>query len=80
MKEIKVQHKQIMTQQQKLDIEKWICLQTLQLMEKLSAHPIDGSFEEKSIIAVKLSVYSEIAGLMSGELIVSDDYTELRPA
>lgn len=69
-----------MTKEQKLDIERWICLQTLQLMEKLSAHPSIMSFEEKSIVAVKLLIYAEIAGLMSGELIVNDDYTGLKPA
>jgi hypothetical protein len=69
-----------MTKEQKLDIERWISLQILKLMKKLSEQPSIMSFEEKATIAEKLSVYSEMAGLLSGTLVVKDDFSGLKPA
>lgn len=67
-----------MTKEQKLDIERWISIQVLKL-QKAKWHECRSQAEDL-ILQAKIDTYEEIRMLLDGKLIVSDDYTELRPA
>lgn len=66
-----------MTKQQKLDIERWVELQKM-INDKILYSGLKGtdSYSE-GFHEGKRDVYLEIKRLLDGELIVSDDYSEL---
>lgn len=71
-----------MTKEQKLDIERWVNLQKMRydkvLYDEIPRLKGSDTYDE-GYAEGKRDAFLEVVNLLAGRLIVSDDYTELKP-